>query len=170
MKRYSSGLRSRRSAVCVGCTVLLLCIALLYSTAAAQVVRVGVYDNPPKVFFTQNGVPAGLYPDLLNSIAQDRGWEIRYVPGSWQTCLDRLVSGEIDLLVDIAETQDRRHDFIFSKEPVLTNWGAVYTRKGQPASFFKDLENKSVALVKSCVHAEGHDGFPQSDEAVRLFI
>lgn len=131
----------------------------LSSAAGAEAVRVGIYDNPPKVFLTRNGIPAGLYPDLLNAIAKERGWSLTYVPGSWQQCIDRLKTGEIDILVDIAKTEERLSDFMFSREPVLTNWGAVYSRRTLSVASFRDMKDKTVAVVRGSAHTEGRDGF-----------
>lgn len=40
---------------------------------AMEQIRVGIYDNPPKVYFTPDGFTTGLYPELLNTIANERG-------------------------------------------------------------------------------------------------
>ena len=141
--------------------VLLGMVLLLYALPAwsTQTVRVGIYDNPPKVFLTPNGVAAGLYPDILDAIARERGWTLAWVSGTWQECLDRLKSGEIDLMIDIAKTKERSLLFRFSQEPVLTNWGAVYARKGVAVQSFQDLKDRSVAVVKGSAHTEGLQGF-----------
>ena len=50
--------------------VLLLCMP----AAAQQTVRVGVYDNPPKVAIDEAGAVSGLYPALLEHITAEEGW------------------------------------------------------------------------------------------------
>ena len=143
----------------------ILTLALLLGPAgqlqASETIRVGVYDNPPKVFLTGDGIAAGLYPDILNAIARERGWVLKWMPGTWHQCLERLKAGEIDLMVDIAKTEERLTQLSYSQEPVLTNWGAVYTRKGIRIEVFKDLKGKSVAVVKDSAHTEGIKGFRQ---------
>ncbi len=46
-------------------------------------IRVGIFQNRPIVFIDDNGVPQGLYIDLLREIANDEGWDIQFVPGTW---------------------------------------------------------------------------------------
>jgi len=128
------------------------------SFCANEKVRVGVYDNPPKVFTTPDGFTAGLYPEILQEIAKERGWSIQYVTGTWQECLDRLEAKQIDIVVDIAKTQERETLFDFTSEPVLTNWGSVYARKQFPIASFQDLKDKSIAVVKGSVHTDGPHG------------
>ena len=133
-------------------------LSLTQPTLATEQIRVGVYDNPPKVFTTPDGFSTGLYPQLLNSVADERGWSIEYVNGTWQECLDRLKAGKIDLVVDIAKTSEREKIFDFTTEPVVTNWGVVYARKQFPINSFQDMKNKSIAVVKGSVHTDGLHG------------
>ncbi len=70
-------------------TVFLALLFLLFfqNHAFAQdngsTVRVGIFQNHPIVFIDDNGVPQGLYIDLLREIANDEGWDIQFVPGTW---------------------------------------------------------------------------------------
>ncbi len=116
---------------------LITYFSLTQSTLATEHFRVGVYDNPPKVFTTQDGFSTGLYPQLLNAIAKERDWSIEYVNGTWQECLDRLEAGKIDLVVDIAKTIEREKIFDFTIEPVVTNWGVVYALRNFPSLLFR---------------------------------
>ena len=144
--------------------VLLGMVLLLYALPAwsTQTVRVGIYDNPPKVFLTPNGVAAGLYPDILDAIARERGWTLAWVSGTWQECLDRLKSGEIDLMIDIAKTKERSLLFRFSQEPVLTNWGAVYARKGVAVQSFSGPERPVRSRGKGQCPYRRSPGIPPS--------
>ena len=44
--------------------------------------RVGLYQNLPKVGWTEDGRPAGIFVDLLDEIAQKENWTIQYVRGT----------------------------------------------------------------------------------------
>ncbi len=170
MNRFPVKSGQRRAARTAALTFLGMILLLFHSlfAQASEQVRVGIYDNPPKVFLTANGVAAGLYPDILNAIARERGWSLEWIPGTWQQCLDRLQSGQIDLMIDIAKTQERSQVLRFSHEPVLTNWGAVYVRKGIAVQSFKDLKNRSVAVVKGSAHTEGIAGFRHLMELFKI--
>jgi len=66
--------------------VFLLTLAWGVSAVSEVEVRVGVYDNPPKVVVSSEGAVSGLYPDLLEAIAEDEGWVLQYVAGTWTEC------------------------------------------------------------------------------------
>lgn len=125
---------------------------------AGEVVRVGAYDNPPKCFIAQDGNPTGIFPELLNKVGGDRGWEIQYVFGTWTECLTRLEQGEIDLMIDVAFSKKRAERFAFAEESVLTSWGTVYARKNLPIETFQDLENRTVAVMRGSIHTDGTRG------------
>lgn len=125
---------------------------------AAEAVRVGVYQNPPKVFTSPDGRITGIFPEILEEIAARRGWTIDYVPGTWQEGLDRLDAGELDLMVDMAVSPERETRFAFSREPVLVNWGAAFSRSDLRIGSFLDMADRTVAVMRESVHTEGDRG------------
>ena len=63
--------------------VLIACVATLTGSAhASQTVRVGLYQNSPKIGITAEGRGEGIFIDILEAIAAREGWQIEYVPGS----------------------------------------------------------------------------------------
>ncbi|RLF42552.1 MAG: hypothetical protein DRN17_07690, partial [Thermoplasmata archaeon] len=52
--------------------------------------KVGVYENEPLIFTDKNGTVEGVYADIIRYIAEKEGWEIEYVHGTWDECLNRL--------------------------------------------------------------------------------
>ena len=137
-------------------------IFLFFLSVAAvltgEQVKVGAYQNPPKVFMTPDGRTAGIFPEVLEYIGERNDWEIEYVYGTWQECLDRLERGEIDLMVDVADSEERRELFDFSSEAVLVNWGTAYSRDDRTIESLLDLNNQTVAVMKGSVHTEGEGG------------
>jgi hypothetical protein len=43
---------------------------------------VGIYENRPKVFTEASGVPAGIFVDIIEAIADREGWTLEYVRGT----------------------------------------------------------------------------------------
>ncbi len=133
-----------------------LVVALLFAWCQAAlcdvVVRVGVYDNPPKVYVDNAGVARGLFPELVDFIAGEEGWTIHYVRGTWTECLDRLGAGEIDLMVDVAYSEPRAVLYAFTKETVLVNWGIIYARRGLRILSLVDLAGLRVAVMRGSTH------------------
>ncbi len=70
-------------------------------------VRVGLYQNPPKVFIDENGNPSGIFVDLLDEIARQEKWNLEYVPCEWSECLESLEEHRIDLMPDVAYSRER---------------------------------------------------------------
>ncbi len=151
----------RRSSIRVGArarfvfsSVLLpvLIVAIFVPARAAVDVRIGIYDNPPKVYVDGSGVARGLFPELVNAIASEEGWTVQYVYGSWTEGLDRLASGDIDLMVDVAYTASRAETYVFTDETVFVNWGIVYARSGLHIASLPDLDGLRVAVMRGSTH------------------
>ena len=131
---------------------LCLCLALLVAPAwGADKLRVGVYQNSPKVNLSTAGKAEGIFVDLIEGIAAREGWEIEYVPGTWAEGLERLGRGEIDLMPDVALNQEREALYAFHQKPVLSSWNQVYTRRGAGLRSILDLEGKRVAVLAGSV-------------------
>lgn len=120
--------------------------------AASRAVRVGIYQNKPKIFVDEKGQPAGIYVDLLNQIAAEEHWTLTYVPCQWADCLAALEAGQIDLMPDVAYTADRAQKYDFHHTPVLTSWSQVYASAHIKVDSFNDLAGKKVAILKDSVH------------------
>ncbi len=122
------------------------------------VVRVGAYENHPKIYTNPHGAVVGIFPDILDAIAYEEGWRLQYVFGTWPQCLDRLEKKEIDIMVDVAYSEERNRRYDFSNESVFLNWGTVYTRDGFRIESMLDLRGKTIAVMRGSIHTEGHDG------------
>jgi len=145
---------------------LLLFLALLAapvfgvsaSAADSITLRVGVYENSPKIFTDENGDVVGFWSDIIEYIAAEEGWEIEYVSGTWAQCLDRLAKNEIDVMPDVAYTEERAELYDFSNESVYVSWSAVYAREGAAIESVLDLEGKTIAVLQGSVNYEGPGG------------
>ncbi len=121
-------------------------------------VRVGYYENPPKLFNIDQGTPRGIFPEILEDIAKKENWHLQWVPGSWREGLARLESGEIDIMPDVAYSLRRAEKYTFSVEPVLINWAVLYTRNGVHVQSLLDLDGKKVAVMRGSIHTDGPEG------------
>ena len=122
---------------------------------AARLIKVGVYQNKPKVFIDEQGQVQGIFIDILEYIGGRENWDIEYVPGTWEQCLNRLENGDIDLLVDIAYSDERVKRFDYHELTILNNWAQVYMRKGADYESVLDLEGKRLAVLKGDISYHG---------------
>lgn len=137
-------------------TMLLLFAAQLTCVvqAAPRVVRVGVYDNPPKLLAGQQGQPSGILGDLLGEVARLQGWTLEPVPCDWERCLRLLEDGTIDLMPDVAYSDARAQRFDFHRVPALPSWSQVYRRPGVALQSVLDLDGKRVVVLDGSVQQE----------------
>lgn len=116
-----------------------------------RTVRIGVYENEPKVFTAASGKPAGIFIDFIEYIAEAEGWNLEYVSGTWAQGLARLEKGEIDLMPDVAISTERERKYSFHKISALSSWSQVYARKGSNIQSVLDLDNKRVVVLEGSV-------------------
>lgn len=136
-------------------TALFAC-CLFASTppVSAREVRVGIYDNPPKIYQDAQGNPTGLLIDLLQDIARDTDWTLTYENCHWQECLDALRTGKIDLLPDVAFSETRAQDFDFHPTPALISWSQIYRRQDIRILNYLDLQDKRIAILGGSIQEE----------------
>jgi PAS domain S-box-containing protein len=131
-------------------------------------IRVGVYENAPKIYTDSEGTVKGFWPDIINGIAQKEGWQIQWVHGTWTEGLERLEQNEIDIMPDTSLTAERKAKFIFNDESILASWTRVYTRENSPIQTILDLDGKRVGGLKGSVNIDGPEGL--KDLATRLNV
>ena len=149
-----------------------LALALALPAEAATRVRVGLYENSPKVGLSAAGRPEGIFVDILEVIARDEGWDLEWVPGTWSEGLARLEAGEIDLMPDVAPIGEREAIFAFHREPVLSSWTQVFARRGSGIRALPDLEGRRVAVLEDSVQERQFRGLVASfgmDVSVEVF-
>lgn len=114
-------------------------------------VRIGVYQNAPKLYIDDSGRPAGFFIDLIRLIARDQRWQTEYVACHWTECLELLGSGDIDLMPDVALTESRRQQFAFHQIPVVQSWSQVYHLPQNDFTTLSDLAGATVAVLDGSV-------------------
>jgi signal transduction histidine kinase len=136
--------------------VLLPLLLLALPASAARTIRVGMYENAPKIF-TEDGEPTGFFIELLEHIAAAEDWDIEYVPGMWAEGLGRLERGEIDLMPDVALTPERERIYTFHQVPVLSSWFQVCTPADVGIRSILDLNGKRVVVLKGSVQQQAFE-------------
>jgi len=121
-------------------------------THVLRPVKVAVYEYPPFINLREDKTPSGFFIDVLEDIARKEGWSVTYVPGSWQECLDRTTTGEVDFIGLITHTKDRESSFEFSNETFFVTWGQLYTLRGSGIGDLPSLSEKKIAVLKGDIY------------------
>ncbi len=133
---------------------VLLLLLVMPATAQDVVLKVGVYHNPPKIMFDEDGDLSGIHADLLTVIAERHGWQLIPVECDWDECLRQLESGDIDIMPDVAKTTARNEWMSFHSEHALLNWSQIYADEKEGITSVLDLDNKKVAVLRGSVQQE----------------
>ena len=156
---FANAVSSRFTIILILVVFLALCLPVSDSLGDELLtVRVGAYENRPKIYTNARGAVVGIFPDILDTIAYEEGWRLQYIFGTWSQCLERLEKNEIDIMVDVAFSEERNKRYDFSNETVFLNWGTVYTKSGFAVDSLLDLRGKTVAVMRGSIHTEGQDG------------
>jgi signal transduction histidine kinase/CheY-like chemotaxis protein len=133
--------------------LIFLCISFV-SISAEKKIKVGIYQNKPKVFLDNQGKAQGFFIDILDYIASKEGWQIEYLPATWESNLIKLKQGEIDLLLDIAYSEKRAEYCDINSEIIFSNWAIVYIQENSEIESIIDLRNKKIAAMKGDISYE----------------
>ena len=101
MPEYPATLNKITGRIKVSISLINLLAGLLFillsssSIRAEQTVRVGIYRNSPKVAVSESGQPEGIFVDIIEAIAREEGWSLKYVQGTWTEGLDPESQNEI---------------------------------------------------------------------------
>lgn len=139
---------------CILCILLLFIFLCSVSVSAEKKIKVGIYQNEPKVFLDSTGKAQGFFIDILDYIASKEGWQIEYLPATWESNLIKLKQGEIDLLLDIADSEKRAEYYDINSEIVFSNWAIVYVEENSEIESIIDLRNKKIAAMKGDISYE----------------
>lgn len=120
-------------------------------SSPGRVIKAGVFDIEPLAYIDSGGAFRGLGVEALNGIAAKEGWRIQYVSCVFSDCLKKLDSGEIDVQVIIAYSDERAKKYDFTKTTLYKDWGEVHASADLKAGNMLDLDNKRVAMMEQSI-------------------
>lgn len=128
-----------------------------------SIVKVGVYNNKPKIFIKKNGVPDGIFISVINYVAKNENLKIEYVQGNWGQLKNMLENGEIDILPDMAFSSERDSLYSLNKLPVIGSWLEVFSTKKNPINSILDLQGKKIGVLSGSMQSEYLDEVVKQD-------
>lgn len=135
--------------------LLLFALALCASASglSAHPLRVGIYQNVPKIFRDEAGAPSGFWPELVEATFDELGHGVEWVDCEWAQCLELLARGNIDVLPDVAFSEERASMFRFAEHPVLYSWSTILLTGETRVDDISDLFDLRVAVVQDSIQA-----------------
>ena len=126
-------------------------------------VRVGVeMADKPISFLDAKDNPTGFTAALLAEMSRAGLGEVQVVAKPWSRLLEDFNAGRIDVLANVARTEERLRDMDFSISHAHVH-GLIYTRPDRPAlRTTADFTGKTIAALKgsiSLTNAQTHGGW-----------
>lgn len=150
---------------------LMLGLVVSWSAASEEggrTVRVAAYENPPLVYEGAGGVVDGVFIHILRGVAAARDWDLEIRMGGFEEGLDRLRSGDADIMPAVARTERRGADIHFSDEPLLANWAHILAGEHSDIRELTDLAGTRIAVVDGDVYVEGEQGLRSVLDSFRI--
>lgn len=129
--------------------IFLSLFAIIAVVKAQEVVKVGAFNFYPAIFQDTDGLVKGFYVDALNELGKKEDLKFVFVYGSWDEGLERIKTGEVDILTSVAITEERLKYLDYTETPLLTVWSEVYVNQKSEINGILDLEGKTIAVMKS---------------------
>lgn len=110
---------------------------------------VGSEQNfPPFATGMTDETAGGFTVDLWRIVAAEAGLKYRFRVRPFHQLLDEFRQGKIDVLINLAQT-DERHQFADFTVPHVIVHGAVFVRKGTALGSVDDLAGKSIIVLNA---------------------
>ena len=118
-----------------------------------QTVRIAAFNFYPAIFQAKDGSVQGFYADFLKEVAKRENWNIEYVYGSWADGLAKIKTGEVDVLTNVAFTNERATFMDYGKTQLLTVWAELYVPNSSDIDNIRQVKGKKIALMKGDFNA-----------------
>jgi len=133
--------------ICLGMALLLGAMITTAQGAEPRLIKIGAFNYYPAIFQDTDGQIKGFYVDALADLAERENLRIKYVYGTWNEGLERIKTGEIDILTSVAQTPQRSSYLDFTQIPLLTVWGELYVHPDSHIDTILETDGKKIAVV-----------------------
>ncbi|MFW5684896.1 MAG: histidine kinase dimerization/phosphoacceptor domain -containing protein, partial [Spirochaetota bacterium] len=113
-------------------------------------VTVAVFNGArPALFIDESGTARGIFPDLLDRMLDELGFEPEFVRfESFTEAYASVRDGAVDLIPAVLRNPDRELEIDFSREAFIVSWSQVFVHSGSAIDSILALENERVALME----------------------
>lgn len=140
--------QSPRQVVAGLCLLLLLLTGQVFAGPGRPELRVGYVEFPPYEFKGPDGEPAGSFLDLTRQVAEEAGYNVRFIYVPISRAYLYLRQGDIDLWPGLTNIPALSNDVLESKtHPLTVELSAWSTSSNPPIQKFGDFYNKVLILI-----------------------
>ena len=135
------------------CTIIFVVLSMCMPCLADEMqktIRVGSFEDTFN-YVDEHGVRRGYGYELMQALAGYTGWKFDYVKCDWSNCFEKLENGEIDIMGDIAYTDDRAKEMLYSEETMGEEKYVLYANLSDMdivPSDYKSLDGKRIGVLK----------------------
>ncbi|WP_415301506.1 EAL domain-containing protein, partial [Clostridium perfringens] len=113
-----------------------------------KTIKVGFYEYYPYYYLNKNSMPDGYYNEILELICNKLDLNYKYVDCNVTDALEKLKSGQIDLVFGISKTPDREKEYEFTDHYLNNDNFAIYTNKNIKNGDLKALNGLKMGFLK----------------------
>ena len=128
----------------------------------------------PFQYLNAQGKIDGLQIELLRAVTNEIGCNLSFVKGSWAQLLSQIKLGQVDIIANATETEERLEHALFSK-PYRTDTFAIYVRSNERDKYefgsIKQLKRSKfrLALTHGYLYGEEIESW-KNDPIYKPFI
>ena len=123
-----------------------------YPEVEKKHLKVGFYEMEGAQKVDKDGNLSGFYYDYLQAIIQYNPWDLQFITNcDWDSCLEMLQNGEIDILCGVQKTPEREKIFDFSEASSKIFYSSIFVDKDNadiPYNDIQSLDGLSVGLIE----------------------
>lgn len=158
---------------CIVCSLLIVFILFVSSGVVlalesnqTKTIRVGYMNHPGYIERTEDGKFIGCGVEYLDEVSKYTNWKIEYIYASWSEQLEKLESGDIDLVPMAQYSLDRATKYLYTRQSVGLIQGLLLTLPDSDiTNDVLSLNNKRIGILKGSANIDlleryaNHSGF-----------
>lgn len=117
--------------------------------AKTEEITVGLYEEYPYYYLDKSGNIQGYYHDIMNIIAEELDIEFKYERVNFNNYVQKLESGQIDLLFGVMKTKELEDTLEYTQYIVNNKGNYVFTSKDIEYGDFESLEGLTFGYIDS---------------------
>lgn len=125
-----------------------------------KIVVAGDDDFRPYEYVDRDGRYKGFNVDIMTAIGEITGVEIEIRPMRWEQAVTALERGEIDALMGMSQTKERKKKYAFTRHILVNSHSIFVLSKNDNIRHIKDLAGMKVAYQERDVHEKEVKAIP----------